>query len=125
MNNKKEKILVIDDSATNIVLVKGVLEEAGYEIITSNSAKKALKILDTEKPDLILLDLMMPQMSGYDFLEKMNEEKLLDEIPVIVVSAKITEEAIDKAIKNGASDYIKKPVDIQELTEKVDAILNF
>ena len=80
--------------------------------------------MDKQMPDLILLDLLMPKINGYDFLNEVKNREETRNIPVIVISAVTEAENIRKTMNMGALDFIKKPVDIQELVDKVDAVLN-
>lgn len=123
--NKETKatILAVDDSSTNIILLQGILESEGYTIITALNGKEALQEIKKCKPDLILLDLMMPFIDGYKFMEKMKGDEDAADIPIIVISSKTSEEDVENALKMGATDYIKKPVDIHKLIDKVDYVL--
>jgi CheY-like chemotaxis protein len=122
--NSKYKILVVDDSTTNIVLLEAILDEKGYQIETALNAKEAYSIIQKESPDLILLDLLMPKISGFDFLEEIRKNTKTLNTPVIVVSALNDEENIEKIIKMGAIDFVRKPIDLQYLVEKVESVLH-
>lgn len=118
---ESKTILVIDDSTTNVVLLHAVLNNKGYNIETALSVKEAYNIMSKKVPHLILLDLLMPRMNGFEFLQEIkNNDKT---IPVIVVSALTDNENIKKCKELGAYDFIKKPVDIQSLVEIVSKIL--
>ena len=117
-------ILVIDDSNTNIVLLEAILSGMGYLIETAMSVKEASAIMAKQLPDLILLDLLMPKVNGYDFLKEIKEDEKTRDIPVLVISAVTDSENVRKTLAMGAADYIKKPVDIQSLVEKVKVILS-
>ena len=124
MNTGKKKILVIDDSNTNVVLLEAILKNHGYMILTAMSVREAYEILDNEHPVLILLDLLMPNISGYQFLQEIKKHDATREIPVIVVSA-ITDKLYRKKIEElGAAGFIEKPIDIHELVEKVEISLS-
>ena len=124
MSNKENKILVVDDSTTNIVLLEAVLNEKGYTIQTALNAKEAYALIEKDPPDVILLDLLMPRISGFDFLKEIRSKETTKHIPVIVVSAVTDEENIEKILAMGATDYIKKPIDLQYLVEKVESLLH-
>ncbi len=111
----KQKVLVVDDSSTNVVLLDAILNNAGYEVITSLSAKEGLKYITSMDPDLVLLDLLMPEVSGFDFMKTYNEMNKKRKIPVIVVSAVGTPENKKLSKELGAVSFINKPVDIAEL----------
>lgn len=125
MKVKKEyNILVVDDSTTNIVLLEAILDEKGYKIHTALNAKEAYAIIAKHNPDLILLDLLMPKISGFEFLEEIKKSSKTQNTPVIVVSALTEEEHIDRIMNMGAIDFVKKPIDLQYLVDKVEDILN-
>jgi CheY-like chemotaxis protein len=124
MTKRKKNILVIDDSTTNVVLVEAILNSKGYQTTTAMSVREALPIIDNEPPRLILLDLRMPHISGYQFLEELKNNDQTKDIPVIIVSAVTTKESREKTKNLGAVDYIEKPIDIRKLIQKVDEILN-
>lgn len=120
----KTRILVVDDSTTNVVLLEAILSEQGYEIYSAMSALEAFQILKKNKVDLILLDLLMPKVSGFDFLKEVKRNNHLKDIPVIVISALNDMANVKKTLAMGAIDFVQKPIDIQQFVEKVDAILN-
>jgi CheY-like chemotaxis protein len=122
-DDKNPVILVIDDSNTNVVLLEAVLNGMGYTIESAMSVKEANQIIAKQLPDLILLDLLMPKVNGYDFLEQIKADDLTKDIPVLIISAVTEPDNIKKTLKMGAVDFIKKPVDIQQLIEKVKNIL--
>ena len=124
MINQKPMILVVDDSTTNVVLLEAILEDKGYRIETALNAKEAYAILAQQNPDLILLDLLMPKISGFDFLTQIRGNENTRNTPVIVVSALTDEENITKIMGMGAIDFIKKPIDLQYLVERVESVLH-
>ncbi|MBN1596950.1 MAG: response regulator [Bacteroidales bacterium] len=122
--NRDYKILVVDDSTTNVVLLEAILDEKGYQIETALNAKEAYAIMERESPDLILLDLLMPKISGFDFLEEIRKNEKTKKTPVIVVSALTDEENVDRIMNMGAIDFVKKPIDLQYLVERVELVLH-
>lgn len=123
LENKDYTILVVDDSTTNVVLLEAILDEKGYRIETALNAKEAYNLIEKNPPNLILLDLLMPKISGFDFLQEIRKNENTKNTPVIVVSALTDEENIDKIMEMGAIDFIKKPIDLQYLVEKVESVL--
>jgi DNA-binding response OmpR family regulator len=121
--NNSYKILVVDDSTTNVVLLEAILDEKGYRIETALNANEAYSIIERETPDLILLDLLMPKISGFDFLEEIRKIDKTKNTPVIVVSALTDEENVNRIMKMGAIDFVKKPIDLQYLVERVEQVL--
>lgn len=122
---KQSKILVIDDSTTNIVLLEAILTEKGYQIETALNAKEAFMKIEKQIPDLILLDLLMPKVSGFDFLEQLRQNEKTKDTPVIVISAINTDDENIKRINDlEAVDFLRKPIDIQYLVSRVEEILS-
>ena len=119
-----KKILIVDDSNTNVVLLEAILNSKGYDIQTALNVKEAYSMMAVSPPSLILLDLLMPQISGYQFLDQIKNNEETKGIPVIIVSAVTDALNIQKTLDMGAVDYIEKPVDIKELVTKVESTLN-
>ena len=117
------KILVVDNSSTNILLIQNIFDGSNYHVIPAHSGKEALDILSKEIPDVILLDIMMPEMDGYEVLEKIVSNERTKDIPVIMVTAKKETEDVKKALSMGALDYIKKPLSIVEILSRVNVAL--
>lgn len=111
--NAKTTVMIIDDSFTNRVLLKAVLDEMDLNVIEVHSGLKALKLLKDYTPDIILLDMCMPQMSGLDFLQEL--KKLGKKVPIIVISVLDDKQYIDMALQQGACEYILKPFDANKL----------
>lgn len=106
---KKQNILVVDDTKENLLILIGILED-DYKVSVANNGIKALKIAKKTIPDLILLDIMMPDMDGYEVCEKLKEDPLTSNIPVIFISAKDQENDEVQGLELGAVDYIVKPI---------------
>ncbi len=115
---KKSTILTVDDTVTNIEVVKGVLSDE-YLVQAALSGEVALKIVSKRKPDLILLDVMMPEMDGYEVCKRLKENDETKDIPVIFLTAKSQEEDETKGLSLGAVDYITKPISPPILKERV------
>ena len=107
---RKYKILVVDDSTTNVVLLEAILDEKGYKVETALNVKEAYTIIDNEIPDPIITDLLMPKISGFDFLAEIRQNIDTFDIPVIVASALTDEENVDKIMAMGAIDFINIPL---------------
>ena len=114
----KKKVLCIDDSNTALILLEYALNEAGFEAILALSVEEAINKIDLQIPDLILLDLSMPAISGYEFLE-MRAKLNLGKVPVIVVSAFDSLKSVSKAQDLGAVDFVSKPIKIDALINKI------
>ena len=117
------KILIVDDEPDCISIIQCRLEWCHYDVITANNGKEGLEKASQEKPDLILLDTNMPEMNGYEMLERIKKDSALKDIPVIMVTALCDVKDVDKASSFGISDYVTKPVDFAKLTEKISNIL--
>jgi two-component system phosphate regulon response regulator PhoB len=117
------KILVIEDHEEMSDLIKFNLEQKGYEVICSADANDGLIHLENFNPEVILLDLMLPGLKGTDFLAIIRNNKKYQHIPVIIISAKNTENDIIKGLESGADDYLTKPFSMSILAAKVKAIL--
>jgi len=114
-----KKILIVDDSTTNIFLLENLLHEQGFDVITALTGRDALNLVEKKQPDLVLLDIMMPEMSGYEVLRNIIQNMQLSETKVMMVTAKNTQEDIDKAMEFGAIDYITKPIDTELILSKI------
>ncbi|NKE72600.1 response regulator [Candidatus Manganitrophus noduliformans] len=120
----KEKVLIVDDTEFYQKAYQNKLLSAGYITSVANNGVEALKALTTDKPDLILLDLMMPIMDGFKVLQTVKANPNLQSIPVIVFSAKGASEEISKALQAGASDFLVKATTTpNKVVEKIKAVL--
>ncbi|AYO30368.1 MAG: two-component system, OmpR family, alkaline phosphatase synthesis response regulator PhoP [Thermoanaerobacteraceae bacterium] len=119
----KEKILIVDDEPHILELVRFNLEAGGFKVIEAPDGQKAIELAQTENPDLILLDLMLPGTDGLEVCRILRQQKATREIPIIMLTAK--SEEIDKVLglEIGADDYITKPFSPRELTARVKAVL--
>jgi len=113
------KILIVDDQKTNLFLLNEYLCEK-HEIFEAENGFKALKIIADQKPELVLLDVMMPGMDGFEVLERIKTNPDIQHISVIMITARSGKEDVKKALILGADDYIKKPIDTTELFTKLD-----
>ncbi|MBK7450054.1 MAG: response regulator transcription factor [Anaerolineales bacterium] len=113
-------ILVADDKANIRNLVRDYLEAENFRVIIAANGREALYAARAEKPDLILLDIMMPEMSGYDFIKAYRKES---ETPIILLTAKLDETDKVLGLELGADDYVTKPFGMKELTARIHAVL--
>ena len=116
----KYKILIVDDVARNIQILGNILSSNGFQIAYAQSGKQALKIANNQIFDLILLDIMMPEMDGYEVCEKLKLEDNTKDVPVIFITAKADMESIVKGFDVGGQDYITKPFNSAELLARVN-----
>ncbi|MEX0272230.1 response regulator [Leptolyngbyaceae cyanobacterium UHCC 1019] len=115
-------ILVVDDSADNRFLVQTTLEYGGYEVALAENGKIALEKIDQLLPDLILLDVMMPGMDGYEVTQRIRQNTALPYIPILLITAD-ERSSVVKGLDIGADDFIRKPVDVDELLARVRSLL--
>jgi len=118
-NERKGKILIVDDDERNRLLFKVVLQKEGYEIIEAENGKEGIEIATKEKPDVILMDIMMPEMDGFTATEILKNDEKTKFIPVIMLTALNEREEKLKGIDKGADDFLTKPVDTKELALRV------
>lgn len=121
--NNQPKILIVDDEPFNVDYLKQELEDLDYHLITASNGKEALDKIQSHLPDLVLLDLQMPILDGFAVLLQIKADNDLRNIPVIIVSAANDSRSIVKGIKQGADDYLTKPVDVDLLIQKVKEYL--
>ena len=115
-----EKILIIDDDAELCKLLKTSLSRTDFEVFTAHDWRKALHLAYELHPDLVILDIMMPEMDGYDVCERIRD---MSDVPILMLTAKSTRTDLLKGFKSGADDYVYKPYDLEELKVRVDALL--
>ena len=118
-----KKILVIDDLPENVFILQDRLLQEGYEVITAYGGNDGMEKAYSTKPDLILLDVMMPDMSGFDVCKTLINDEQTKHIPIILVTAKSGPEDIKEGLEAGAFDYVKKPFNRVELMARVKSAL--
>ncbi len=116
----KSSILLIDDDPQLIRLVRANLEKLGYRILIALEPRSALQLVEMEAPDLILLDVMLPNMDGYEVCQRIRE---FSSIPIIMLTAKVEDSDKVRGLKSGADDYITKPFNVAELLARIEAVL--
>ena len=118
-----EKILVIEDDPGALRLAQYVLQYEGYEVLTATNGLVGLKKAQTEQPDLVILDVMLPGVDGFEICHRLRAEPQTTQLPILMLSAKA--QAVDKAtgLKLGADDYLAKPTDAAEIVRRVKKLL--
>ncbi|MDF1662254.1 MAG: response regulator transcription factor [Planctomycetota bacterium] len=119
--NQKAKVLVVEDSPTILMGLRDALEFEGYDVLTANNGVDGLQLALNNDPDVVVLDIMMPKMDGYDVLRKLRENRIRG--GVILLTAKKEEVDKVKGLKLGADDYVTKPFSVIELVARVQAVL--
>ena len=117
-----EKILVVDDSATDRQYLTEMLQQAGFNVITAENGEECLAKVDTEQPDMVLMDVVMPGLNGFQATRALSKNPATAHIPVIMCTGK--EQATDRlwALRQGAKDCVIKPVSAEELLAKIEAL---
>jgi DNA-binding response OmpR family regulator len=118
----KRKILIVDDEEDILNFLEMVLTEKGYEVVTAAGGHEALTRVQIERPDLVLLDVMMPQMDGWEVLKLLRVDEGTAQVPVAMLSARTEARDRVQGLQEGAIDYICKPFSLQELLGKIEAI---
>ncbi|MGI8504395.1 MAG: hybrid sensor histidine kinase/response regulator [Hassallia sp.] len=122
MSSQSDKILVVDDSPDNIFLIKTILEEEGYTVSTAENGALAIAQIETSGCDLVLLDLMMPGMNGYEVTRRVRGNTQLPYIPILLITAHDAPD-VAQGLDLGADDFIRKPVTVDELLARVRSLL--
>ena len=120
INPSEFKLLIVDDVQSNVLLLKALLGKEGYRIASAMNGQEALAMIEKENPDLILLDVMMPGMDGFETLEKI---RLLGNVPVLMLTAKDDNASKVKGLQMGADDYLTKPFNLEEFNARVQSLI--
>jgi DNA-binding response OmpR family regulator len=118
-----KKILIADDEANIVTALEFLLERNGYEVLIARNGDAALKLVEEQKPDLVLLDVMMPVKSGYEVCQRMRERADWRHIKIIMLTAKGRDVEMSKGLSIGADLYITKPFSTQELVARIGGLL--
>ena len=119
----KQRVLVVDDDREIVRLVSGYLEQAGYEVLAAYDGKTAMQMVRGEPPDLLILDLMLPDLDGWDITRTIRGDELLAQLPILMLTARVDD--VDKilGLELGADDYVTKPFNPREVVARVRALL--
>ena len=117
------KVLLVDDSATEIKLFSDMLEKMGHDVIVAENGRDGVDMAKAEQPDIVLMDIVMPDMNGFQATRQISRDDSTSHIPVIIVSSKDQETDKVWGERQGAKGYITKPVDTNELMEVMQSVL--
>ncbi|MFM7219851.1 MAG: response regulator transcription factor [Nodosilinea sp.] len=120
---EQKQLLLIDDDPNLILLVKDYLEFRGYEVKTAGNGREALEILEDSAPDMIICDVMMPEMDGYTFVKQVRENPITEWVPILFLSAKGQSQDRVRGLNTGADVYMVKPFEPEELVAQVESSL--
>ena len=118
-----KKVLIVDDELNIVTALEFLLQKNGYEVMAAQNGDEALKRVESFAPDLVLLDVMMPRISGYEVCRRMRERPEWKHIKIIMLSAKGREAEVSKGVSLGADLYVTKPFSNNELVGKIDELL--
>ena len=120
---ERKKILLVDDSNTILMMERMILNKGPYVLVTANNGEDAIAKARTEKPDLILMDVVMPKVDGFEACRQIRRETSTSSIPIIMVTTRGEEQNIEAGYQSGCTDYVTKPIDGAELLSKLRAYL--
>ena len=115
----RKKVLLVDDSATILMMERMILSKLPYDCVTATNGAEAIAKAAAERPDLILMDVIMPQMNGFDAVRRLREQEATRETPIIMVTTRGEAENIESAYAVGCNDYVTKPINSAELMAKM------
>lgn len=114
-----KKVLLVDDSNTVLMMEKMVLKKRAYEILTASNGEEGVERAISEHPDVILMDVIMPRMNGFEAVRRLRQEEATKDIPIIMVTTRGEANNVEDGFESGCNDYITKPVDALELLAKL------
>lgn len=119
----KRLVLVVDDEAAIVRLLRATLEGDGFAVVTADDGEAALAVVDTERPDLVVLDVLMPGMDGFETLRRIRSQSQVPNVPVIMLTARTADLDKLQGFQSGADDYVTKPFNPDELIARITAVL--
>ncbi len=124
-SDKKCKVLLVDDDLQILRSLRVYLELENYCVETASDGREALEKIYQNKPEILVLDIMMPEMDGFEVLEKIKSDEIFKDVPVIMLTAKGQDVDVVKGYEMGASSYMTKPFNLNELVENIELVLNY
>ena len=123
MSENMKIILYIEDNADNRLLIRRVLMAEGFRVVDAENAQKALEVVETLHPDLILMDINLPEMDGYTLTAKLRVKPHLSKIPIIALTANVMRGDRERTLEAGCDGYIQKPIDVDQFTHQINRYL--
>ncbi len=120
----KKTILIVDDEPSIVITLEYLMKHAGHDVVTARDGLQALDCLAESKPDLMILDVMMPNKNGFEVCEEVRSDDRFADMPIVILSAKSSEAEINRGLALGADAYITKPFSTHDLVERVNSLLN-
>ena len=124
MSVMSAKLLIVDDEPATVQMIETFIQINGYSSATAYSGTDGLTMLELEKPDLVILDLMMPDMEGFEVCQRMRASDAFKSTPILIISARTDQDAIDRAYASGANGYLTKPFQLPELLSEIERLVN-
>ena len=119
----RKKILIVDDSSTMVLMQRMVLTKNSFDVVTDGDGEEAIGVAVREKPDLILMDVVMPKMNGFEACKRIRQEESIRNTPVIMVTTRGEVVNVERGFESGCNDYVTKPINPVELLTKVRACM--
>jgi CheY-like chemotaxis protein len=119
----RKRVLLVDDSATSLLLERMILSRGHYEVVTAGNGVEAIEKARVLRPDVIVMDVMMPEMGGIEACRRMRDDAATRGIPIILVTTRGEPENVEAGYESGCNEYVTKPVDAIELLAKVESVL--
>ena len=118
------KLLIVDDESATVDMLATYLNIIGHDTVGAYSGEDGLVLAEAERPDLVILDLMMPDIQGFDVCQRLRASGKFENLPIVILSARIDQASIDKAMDSGADVYLTKPIDLPKLTSEIKRLLD-
>lgn len=119
----RKKILVVDDSSTVTLMERMVLNRHAYDVVVASDGEEAIGVAKRELPDLILMDVVMPKMNGFDACKRIRQEESIHDVPIIMVTTRGEGMNVERGFESGCNDYVTKPINSTELLTKIHACI--
>jgi CheY-like chemotaxis protein len=122
-NSRRKKILLVDDSSTALLMEKAILAKRDFELVTARDGEEAVKMCAAEHPDIVLMDVMMPKMNGFEACRRIRTDPETKDIPIILVTTRGEMDNLETGYASGCNDYVTKPINGLELLAKLEDLL--